>query len=242
MSSSPNSKPTASSSTSVASAAAVDEPLGLTVHSMPAAQLEEGQRTRRGRWKLLLVLLVCASPVIASYLTYFVIRPEGRTNYATLISPSRGMPELNLHDLQGEPVRSRELRDQWILLAVGPSACDTACEERLFMQRQLREMTGRERTRLDKLWLVLDDGPIRPELRAALEGAPGMRVLRANRAEVQAWLEPATGAALEDHLYVIDPMGEWMMRAPVNPEPARFKKDLERLLRASSFWDQPGAR
>jgi len=38
----------------------------------------------------------------------------------------------------------------------------------------------------------------------------------------------------------VDPMGEWMMRFPAQPEPARVKRDLERLLRASSFWDQPG--
>jgi len=35
-------------------------------------------------------------------------------------------------------------------------------------------------------------------------------------------------------------MGEWMMRVPPQPEPARVKRDLERVLRASAFWDQPG--
>jgi hypothetical protein len=35
-------------------------------------------------------------------------------------------------------------------------------------------------------------------------------------------------------------MGEWMMRAPPEPDPTRLKRDLERLLRASSFWDTPG--
>lgn len=220
----------------------VDTPLGLTVHALPPLGLDENQRTRMGRWKLLLVLAVCASPVILSYLTYFVIRPEGRTNYAALISPSRTIPDLRLRSLDGTPVQPAQLRDQWVLITVGPSACDSPCEDRLFMQRQLREMTGRERDRLDKLWLVTDDGPIRPELQQAVMSKPGMRILRADRAAVAAWLQPEPGAALEDHLYVMDPMGEWMMRAPVNPEPPRFKKDLERLLRASSFWDQPGGR
>ena len=35
-------------------------------------------------------------------------------------------------------------------------------------------------------------------------------------------------------------MGEWMMRFPAQPEPAKVKRDLERLLRASSFWDAAG--
>lgn len=218
-----------------------DEPVGLTVHSLPPAAINESQRTRLGRWKLLLVLLVCASPVIASYLTYFVIRPEGRTNYAALISPSRSWPEaMSMQDLQGRAVTARELRGQWILVVAEPSACATDCEDRLFMQRQLREMMGRERDRLDKVWLVLDDGPIKPELQQALLATPAMRILRVDRAAVAAWLQPEAGQALEDHLYVVDPMGEWMMRTPVKTEPAQFKKDLERLLKASKFWDQAG--
>lgn len=225
-----------------AAAGGHDEPLGLTVHTLPDPAQQESHRTRVGRWKLLLVLLVCASPVIASYFAYFVVRPDGRTNYATLILPTRTMPDLGLTTLDGERLSPRDLRDQWQLVVLGPSACEAACEERLFMQRQLREMTGRERERLDKLWIVLDAGDIRPALLEALKATPALRIARAERATVGAWLEPQAGAALEDHLYIVDPMGEWMMRAPLNPEPAQLKKDIERLLRASSFWDQPGGR
>ena len=209
----------------------------MTVHAMPDAVLSQDQRTRRGRWKLLLVLLVCASPVIASYFAYFVVRPEGRTNYATLIQPSRAMPVLQLTTLQGDPFKQDVLSRQWVLLIVGPSNCDAPCEERLFMQRQLREMTGRERDRIDKLWIVTDGGPVSETLRQALESTPAMYIARGDRAAVAAWLEPAAGSTLESHLYIVDPMGQWMMRAPVNPDPAKLKKDLDRLLRASAFWD-----
>ena len=68
----------------------LDQPLGLTVHSLPLPQeaaLEDAQRTRTGRWKMLLVMLVCAAPVVASYFTYYVIRPEGRRNFGELIEP-----------------------------------------------------------------------------------------------------------------------------------------------------------
>jgi hypothetical protein len=108
------------------------------------------------------------------------------------------------------------------------------------MQRQLREMTGRERDRLDKVWIVTDEGPVKPELAQALLATPAMRILRADRAAVAAWLQPEAGANLEDHLYVVDPMGQWMMRAPVKADPIKFKKDIERLLKASKFWDTAG--
>ena len=222
--------------------AAADQPLGLTVHGLPDARLDEGQRTRLGRWKLLLVLLVCASPVLASYFAYYVWRPDGRTNYATLIEPSRAMPDLGLRDLQGQPVETASVRGDWLLVVVGPSACDSACEERLFMQRQLREMMGRERDRVHKLWLVLDEGQPAPALVEALRATPDMQVLRASPAAVEGWLQAEAGARLSDHLYIVDPMGQWMMRSPVSPTPAKMKKDLERLLRASSFWHRSTER
>ena len=67
-----------------------------------------------------------------------------------------------------------------------------------------------------------------------------MHILRLPREQVAAWLKPAQGHRLEDHLYIVDPLGEWMMRAPANADPAKLKRDLERLLRASAGWDQPG--
>ncbi len=76
------------SKSSVPSSAAVaepDSPLSFTVHSVPRPTLtgEAFRRTRSGRLKMLVVLAVCAAPVVASYLTYFVIRPEARTNTAS---------------------------------------------------------------------------------------------------------------------------------------------------------------
>jgi hypothetical protein len=216
-------------------------PLSFTVHDVAPPDLADGQRrTLSGRIKMLLVLLVCASPVVASYFTYFVVRPEGRTNYGTLITPSRSLPALTLHTLSGQPVVATSLKGQWLLVTVGPSVCDAACEQRLYQQRQLREMLGRERDRLDKVWLITDGGAPKPALRGAIESGVPVTMLRADRAALAAWLAPEAGRALEDHLYVVDPMGEWMMRFPAAAEPVRIKRDLDRLLRASAFWDEPG--
>jgi hypothetical protein len=220
------------------------EPLHLTVHAMPHADVasdETLRRTVRGRLKMLLVLLACVAPVAASYFTFYVLRPEGRSNYATLIAPSQAMPaDLPLTDLDGRAVAAASLKGQWLLVVVGRGGCDSDCEQRLFAQRQLREMTGRERDRIDKLWLVTDEAPITPALRAALAAAPATRVLRVPGSALQRWIAAAPGESLESHLYVVDPMGHWMMRAPPRVDPAKFKRDIDKLLRASAFWDRPG--
>jgi hypothetical protein len=179
--------------------------------------------------------------VIASYLTYFVIRPEGRTNYSELILPPVDLPAaLPLRDEAGKPVIPGSLRGQWLLAVVAPSSCDAACERLLVLQRQLRETLGREKDRVDKVWFITDAEPLRPALREAVSAGVPVAAWRVDRASLGAWLRPAEGQRLEQHLYIVDPMGNWMMRAPVDPDPARLKRDMERLLRASSSWDQPG--
>lgn len=217
------------------------EPLSFTVHSVATPEGDDpARRTRVGRLKMLLVLLICAAPVIASYLTFFVIRPEARSNYGALITPVREIPALGLLTLDGHAIAATTLKGQWLLVMVSPSRCEAACEKQLFMQRQLREMLGRERDRIDKLWFVTDSGPVAPTLRDAVLSVPGMVVLRVDRAAIAAWLLPEAGQALEDHLYLVDPRGDWMMRLPVSPDPARVKRDLDRLLRAAVSWDRPG--
>ena len=229
-------------------AATADQPLGLTVHSLPDAgdALHASRRqTRVGRLRMLLVMLICASPVVASYVTYYLIRPEPSRNHGELIQPQRDMPALTARDLQGREVALTTLRDQWLLISVGGAACDTRCERHLYLQRQLREALGREKDRLDWVWLMTDDAPVPEALKPALAQAT---VLRVDAAQLSQWLAPAAGRALSDHLYLVDPMGRWMMRfapirsdVPVDTESAgKIKRDLDRLLRASNSWDRAG--
>jgi len=211
------------------------------VHTLPqadAAAALQRPDTRAGRWKMLAVLLVCAAPVIASYFTYYVIRPDGRRNYGELIDPQRPLPALAAVSTDGKRSELPELKGQWLLVSVAGGACDASCQQHLYFQRQLRESLGREKDRLDRVWLVSDEAAIPAALNTALQGATVLRV-----AGLEQWLQPAAGQKLADHLYVVDPIGNWMMRFPAGMDAAgaaQAKRDLERLLRASSSWDKAG--
>ncbi|WP_295380674.1 hypothetical protein [uncultured Pseudacidovorax sp.] len=235
-----------SNSSRPAVAVLADEPLGLTVHSMPSPGealgmgADAGRQRKRGRWQMTLVLLCCAAPVIASYFTYYVIRPQSRSVFGELIDPQRPFPPIDVRTADGTPQPLAQLKGQWLLVAVAGGACNELCEQQLYLQRQLRETLGREKDRVDRVWLVSDDAPIPQRLKAALDGAT---VLRVPADSLAGWLAPASGASLGEHLYVVDPMGNWMMRFPARMDlkgAAKAKRDLDRLLRASSSWDQPG--
>jgi hypothetical protein len=228
------------SNSSVPASGSNPEPLSFAVHSLPDPAAVARQRL--GRWQMLMVLALCAAPVLASYFTFYVIKPSGSA-YGELIAGAPDMPaDLPLTDLRGQAVTAASLRGQWMLAVVQPADCPAACERQLYIQRQLREMLGKDRDRLDKLWLIPDTGvQPRPELLAAIS-QPGaeVTVLRLPPERLAAWLKPADGQTLGGHFYLIDPMGRWMLRAPSDPEPAKFKADLSKLLKASASWDTAG--
>ncbi len=230
------------SSNRVASEAG-DQPLGLTVHSLPSpvrALENDERRTGRGRWQMLVVFLVCAAPVVASYFMYYVVRPEGRRNFGELIDPQRPLPDQVGTRLSGQSASLKALKGQWLLLSVAGGACDEACERHLYLQRQLREGLGKERDRVDWVWLIPDQAPVPDKLLPALKDAT---VLRVAPEVLSAWLRPSDGHQLAEHLYLVDPMGNWMLRFPAQldlADAAKAKRDLERVLRASASWDQAG--
>ena len=206
----------------------------------PATPTEDQQRTKKGRLRLLMLLLVTAAPVLASYFTYYVLKPQGSNFYGQLISPGRELPPIEAVDVQGKSIDLRSLRGQWLMITVSGSACDAECEKTLYLARQLHAGLGPERERLDRVWLVNGDTPLPDKLLQALQGAT---VLRIDQQKLAQWLTPDARHALSEHIYLVDPQGYWMMRFPATADvdnAKNIKKTLNRLLRAAQFWDRPG--
>jgi hypothetical protein len=192
---------------------------------------QASQKKSSGRWKLLAVIAVCASPLIASYLTYYVIKPEGRTNYGALIDPrAHPIPALGATTLDGKPSELDAFKGKWIMLQVAGGDCDDACRKRLHDMRQLRLTQGKDMDRIERVWLVTDDKPLETMLMREYDGT---HMLRARPEAVQQWLPAEQGGSAQDHIYMIDPLGNLMMRFPRDADPNRIKKDLTKLLKAS---------
>ena len=199
--------------------------------------MNEGATTaaKPSHWRryrvLYAVIAVCAAPVVASYLAFYVFPPSGRTNYGTLITP-RPMPAMPLSRLDGRDFSFRQLAGTWVMVTAAPASCDAPCSSALLQMRQQRLMTGKERDRVERVWLILDDAAVAPELVRDYEG---MHFVRAPSVAVRDFLAP-DGGAVSGHVWLVDPMGNLMLRWPQDPEPQRVKKDLARLLTASSHW------
>lgn len=181
---------------------------------------------------LLLVLFVCLAPVVAAVLFYLNPGwlPDGRSSYGTLLDPQRPVPpaqELALTDLQGQAFDLQDERGQWLLLTVDGAECLEACARKLFMMRQNHASTGKNVVRIERVWLITDDAPVPEVVQTAYQGT---KMLRADPSQVRAFLGSDTP---ENHIWIIDPLNNLMLRFPEDPDPIRMRSDLGRLLFAS---------
>jgi hypothetical protein len=159
--------------------------------------------------KLAFIALVCAAPIVLGTLAYLLgWSPGNPGNYGDLVAPRA---------MSGAPFAV--LRGKWVLVSADAGACDAYCERKLYFMRQVRRAQGKDMERIERLWLVSDGGAPRAELLAAIEGT-----------RVVALEDPAF---TRDHIYLVDPLGNLMLRFPRDPDPSRMIKDLQRLLRYS---------
>ena len=203
---------------------------------IPASQTDASKvdtQTRRGRIQMLLLLLACAAPVIASYLAYYVFKPEGgKTNFGTLVQPVQDMNPA-WFDIP--------FNGKWTLLVARPAGECTikneSCLEALFLMRQLRIAVGRESGRVQLVWVNTDGKPVDPEVLLAYDQkTAGFQIIDLPadpklRAEFDIWLNRDEAG---QKIQLIDPSPAKMMIFPVTNSPKEFgsmKKDLEKLLR-----------
>jgi hypothetical protein len=172
---------------------------------------------KRGRVKLALLGLFFVIPFAASTVVWWLdLAPGAPGNYGTLLAPR---PVL---------LPSGDLKGKWVLVQFDGGACAAACERKLYFMRQVRRAQGKEMQRIARLWLLTDAAQPAPALLAAIDGT--VLAPRSAVADIFPAEDPVT-----EHIYLVDPLGNLMMRFPRDPEPARVIKDLKHLLKVSGF-------
>jgi hypothetical protein len=181
---------------------------------------------RRGRWIALGLFIFTALPVLAAFGIYLFGNPDKRMNYGELVTPTP-VPQVKLQTSEGSEFRFSDLKGKWLLVRIGKASCDDACAKQLFFMRQVRLMQGRETERLVRVWLVTDTSALDPHL---VEAYKGTIIVRGNPAEFPSLNSPGSGTAA---IYVVDPLGQVMLRFPADPDPIKASKDIARLLKVS---------
>ena len=161
---------------------------------------------KRGRVKFLLLGIFFSLPVAAGWIAWWLeLAPGSTSNYGTLLPP-QPVPPGSLAAVKGK----------WALVQFDTASCDAYCERKLYFMRQVRRATGKEIQRVERVWVVTDGKAPAAALLAAIEGTV---LVQADERLLASF--PAEGSP-QAHIYLVDPIGNLMLRFPRVPVPSRM--------------------
>lgn len=193
---------------------------------------------RRARRRLVLLFVVFALPVAVAYALYFSgWRPETSGNYGALVQPPRPLPDLTLTTLDGKPLALVSLRGKWSLVMFASAECPGPCRANLDRIHRIIAAQGKEAERARAVFAVTDTRA-NDLLRYTIQDYPGTLVLTGPAPALRTLASHfalAPGVPPDDlhRVYLVDPLGNFMLSWPADADASRMRKDLARLLRVS---------
>ncbi|HXF08075.1 MAG TPA: SCO family protein [Candidatus Acidoferrales bacterium] len=193
----------------------------------------------RGRLLLLALASLFFGPLFLASLWYRHADrwplPQQRANHGELLLPIQTLAEVRLTDLDGRPLTPKMLRGRWSLVYLGGPECNADCQHFLYQIRQVRTALGKETERVQRLYLLRAPPPDSSSLRALSGLHPDLVVAILSSPELAEQIRRAH--ASEDwsgaNLYLVDPLGNLVLRYGADQEPKGVLTDLRRLLRLS---------
>lgn len=192
----------------------------------------------RARRRMLILALIFVLPILIAYALYYSgWRPASSGNYGELVRPPRPLPALTLETLEGKTLALESLRGKWSLVVFAPDECRDPCTANLDKMQRVILAQGKEAERVRAV-LAVTDARTRDGLRDAIKAYPGMLVVAGPAAPVRAFaarfeLTPGVPPDNLNRVYLVDPIGNFMMSWPADADANRMRKDLARLLRVS---------
>ena len=189
---------------------------------------EEINKTK-SRVNLLIIILILSSPVFLATTYYLMGYKPGSMNYGDLLEVQKLKGE-GINQVDNTIFRMKDLHGKWTMVTIGSGECNEACQLKLFYMRQARTIQHTEKGRVERLWLIDDNKTVSDEL---LEEYAGTLFINAKDSELVKAIE--TEEVNRNHIYLVDFMGNLMMRFPEDLEPKKMSEDIKRLLHVSQL-------
>jgi hypothetical protein len=186
---------------------------------------------------IILVVVMFTSPLVLSWYVFNYtgfLEMRGMSNKGDLIDPPRPLGDLALIDPLKED-RKDSLFGKWSLAYV-TEKCDRSCMDNVYRMRQIHLSMDKHSLRVQKVLLLT--GQVASDLKKMMVNFRGQQVINTNMIDINDLLNKfrlnESDKPLEAHrLYIIDPLGNLMMRYEPDANPRDIYKDLKKLLRGS---------
>ncbi|HLQ25716.1 MAG TPA: SCO family protein [Acidiferrobacterales bacterium] len=201
--------------------------------------MEKARPKPFARLKMIALMAVFAFPIALASLLYSVgWRPQGTINHGELVQPARPIQDVRLQTLAGEPLNFSRFQKKWTMLYFDGPKCADVCRENLRKMRQVHLAQGKDVDRIQRVFVVMN-APAPNGLREVIQENPELKVLTGSAENIkklagQFSLRAGTPFGLH-RIYVLDPLGNFIMSYPPSADPNGIRKDFNRLLRVSQI-------
>lgn len=202
----------------------------------PNQEQFDAQATRNNRIKFFLVVALFILPVASAlYLKVTGWRPQTTINHGTLVQPVRPAPDLLFTTAAGKKFTQKDLEGRWNILVAITAKCDKLCQKNLYAIRQIHIGQGKHQHRVRRIFL--STGYV-SGLKNLQKQYPDLVILKAGSASMarfKDWtaIKDSKTNLIGTRVFMIDPLGNYMMYYPEEFDPAKMRRDLARLLRVS---------
>jgi len=183
---------------------------------------------RKGRQTLLFITFLFAFPIVVSMYMYFTNSswtPGTSTEHGELITPPLALPDTQL--LAQDP--EARFRKAWALVVLADDICDEVCLQTLENIRQIRLSMGPKMTRLNTVYLPAANTALRSEFSTE---HPKLFVVDP---QVSEEIRAIIGDYSNGEVFMIDPLGNAMMRYAPGTSMGDIRKDIYHLFKLSGI-------
>jgi len=180
-------------------------------------------RVRKGRLQLIALILLAVVPMLLAGSMYkwrFWV-PEARNYHGTLLGDGRTLADLGV---------SGDIASTWLLLVSSPDDCLEDCRELVYLARQIHIALGREASRANH---ALATGKALSADYQALLQREHPQLARFNLDNARYLAAMADNPTAQ--LWIIDPMGNLVLRYPPHTKGKSILTDLQLLLKLSKI-------
>jgi hypothetical protein len=196
--------------------------------------------TAKNKRKLVTIIAWFFIPLAIAITSYKLLpedyRPTSMTNNGELLDPVFNLTEFSYQTTDGKTFNNKDIEKVWTILQFIENECDAACSESLYNTRQMRISFGKDIDRIDRVAVV--SGTVEGESNQKMWAShPDLTVLIGTGAG------NGMGQQIKDHvpefnrssndIYLLDPLGNVVMRFPASLEVKFMKKDIKKLLKLS---------
>lgn len=193
--------------------------------------------SKRNPYTVWFVVIAFIAPVALAYIMFFFVDVKSFVNHGEILNPIIHISDFQLKNDSDEIIPQDELTYKWRLISFIGKDCDEICETRLYDTRQIHTLLGKDQHRLMRMFVHLEPAS---EALTKLNEQTHPNVIHVN-ADIDVIIS-ALGNNIRDNVgiknnetYIMDPMGNVMMRFTQDQPNKEFLYDLKKLLKASQI-------